>query len=34
MLTKNYKIKVSIDKENSALVFEDNGIGMTAEEAE
>ena len=30
----NYKIKVSIDKENSALIFEDNGIGMTAEEVE
>ena len=29
---ENYKIKVSIDKENSALIFEDNGIGMTAEE--
>lgn len=29
-----YKIKVSIDKENSALIFEDNGIGMTAEEVE
>ena len=31
---ESYKIKVSIDKENSALVFEDNGIGMTAEEVE
>ena len=31
---ENYKIKVSIDKENSALIFEDNGIGMTAEEVE
>ena len=31
---KSYKIKVSIDKENSALIFEDNGIGMTAEEVE
>lgn len=31
---EQYKIKVSIDKENSALIFEDNGIGMTAEEVE
>ena len=31
---ENYKIKVSIDKENSALIFEDNGIGMTSEEVE
>ena len=31
---ENYKIKVSIDKENSALIFEDYGIGMTAEEVE
>ena len=31
---ENYIIKVSIDKENSALIFEDNGIGMTAEEVE
>ena len=31
---ENYKIKVSIDKENSALIFEDNGIGMTAEEVD
>ena len=31
---ENYKIKVSIDKENSTLIFEDNGIGMTAEEVE
>ena len=31
---ENYKIKVSINKENSALIFEDNGIGMTAEEVE
>ena len=31
---ENYKIKVSIDKENSALIFEDNGIGMTADEVE
>ena len=31
---ENYKIKVSIDKENSALIFEDNGIGMTEEEVE
>ena len=31
---ENYKIKVSIDKENSALIFEDNGIGMTAEEVQ
>ncbi|WP_303006484.1 molecular chaperone HtpG [Romboutsia ilealis] len=31
---EHYKIKVSIDKENSALIFEDNGIGMTAEEVE
>ena len=29
---ETYKIKVSIDKENSALIFEDNGIGMTDEE--
>ena len=29
---QNYKISVSIDKENSALIFEDNGIGMTEEE--
>lgn len=31
---ENYKIKISIDKEDSALIFEDNGIGMTAEEVE
>ena len=31
---ESYNIKVSIDKENSALIFEDNGIGMTAEEVE
>ena len=31
---ESYKIKVSIDKENSALIFEDNGIGMTSEEVE
>ena len=31
---ESYKIKVSIDKENSALLFADNGIGMTAEEVE
>ena len=31
---ESYKIKVSIDKENSALIFEDNGIGMTAEEVD
>ena len=31
---ESYKIKASIDKENSALIFEDNGIGMTAEEVE
>ena len=31
---ESYKIKVSIDKENSTLIFEDNGIGMTAEEVE
>ena len=31
---ESYKIKVSIDKENSALIIEDNGIGMTAEEVE
>ena len=31
---EKYKIKVLIDKENSALIFEDNGIGMTAEEVE
>ena len=29
---QNYRINVSIDKENSALIFEDNGIGMTEEE--
>lgn len=29
---QNYKINVSIDKENAALIFEDNGIGMTEEE--
>ena len=29
---QDYKINVSIDKENSALIFEDNGIGMTEEE--
>ncbi|MEG0843971.1 MAG: molecular chaperone HtpG [Romboutsia sp.] len=31
---KNYKIIVSIDKENGTLIFEDNGIGMTQEEVE
>lgn len=31
---EDYKIKVLIDKENSTLIFEDNGIGMTAEEVE
>ena len=31
---ESYKIKVSIDKENSALIFEDNGIGMTADDVE
>ncbi|WP_296645553.1 molecular chaperone HtpG [Romboutsia sp. 13368] len=31
---EDYKIKVYIDKENSALIFDDNGIGMTAEEVE
>ncbi|MGL5316686.1 MAG: molecular chaperone HtpG [Peptostreptococcaceae bacterium] len=29
---QEYKIKVYIDKENEALIFEDNGIGMTEEE--
>lgn len=31
---KEYKITVTIDKENSALIFEDNGIGMTEEEVQ
>lgn len=29
-----YKIDVTIDKENQLLIFEDNGIGMTEEEVE
>ncbi|MGL4914432.1 MAG: molecular chaperone HtpG [Romboutsia sp.] len=29
---EKYKINVSIDKVNSTLIFEDNGIGMTEEE--
>ncbi|MEG1311664.1 MAG: molecular chaperone HtpG [Romboutsia sp.] len=29
---EQFKINVSIDKENSTLIFEDNGIGMTDEE--
>lgn len=31
---EDYKINVYIDKENSALIFEDNGIGMTEEEVQ
>lgn len=31
---QNYKINVTIDKDNSTLIFEDNGIGMTEEEVE
>ncbi|WP_250675234.1 molecular chaperone HtpG [Paraclostridium ghonii] len=31
---KDYKINVVIDKDNSTLIFEDNGIGMTEEEVE
>ena len=31
---EEYKITVTIDKEKSALVFEDNGIGMTEEEVQ
>lgn len=31
---QEYKITVTIDKENSALIFEDNGIGMTEEEVQ
>ncbi|MGL6105089.1 molecular chaperone HtpG [Romboutsia sp.] len=31
---QDYKINVYIDKENSALIFEDNGIGMTEEEVQ
>ncbi|GAA0865995.1 molecular chaperone HtpG [Paraclostridium tenue] len=31
---EEYKITVTIDKENSALIFEDNGIGMTEEEVQ
>lgn len=31
---QEYKINVTIDKENSALIFEDNGIGMTEEEVQ
>lgn len=31
---EDYRINVYIDKENSALIFEDNGIGMTEEEVQ
>ncbi|WP_270646816.1 molecular chaperone HtpG [Paeniclostridium hominis] len=31
---QEYKMTVTIDKENSALIFEDNGIGMTEEEVQ
>lgn len=31
---QDYKINVTIDKNNSTLIFEDNGIGMTEEEVE
>ncbi|MBW4863914.1 MAG: molecular chaperone HtpG [Paeniclostridium sp.] len=31
---EEYKINVTIDKENQLLIFEDNGIGMTEEEVE
>ncbi|MEG2786632.1 MAG: molecular chaperone HtpG [Romboutsia sp.] len=31
---QDYKINVTIDKENSSLIFEDNGIGMTEEEVQ
>ena len=31
---EEYKIDVTIDKENQLLIFEDNGIGMTEEEVE
>lgn len=31
---QDYKINVIIDKDNSTLIFEDNGIGMTEEEVE
>lgn len=31
---QDYKINVKIDKDNSTLIFEDNGIGMTEEEVE
>lgn len=31
---QDYKINVVIDKDNSTLIFEDNGIGMTEEEVE
>ena len=31
---QEYKITVTIDKEKSALIFEDNGIGMTEEEVQ
>lgn len=31
---QDYKINVTIDKDNSTLIFEDNGIGMTEEEVE
>lgn len=31
---QDYKINVTIDKDNSTLILEDNGIGMTEEEVE
>lgn len=31
---ENYKINVTIDRENSALIFEDNGIGMISDEVD
>lgn len=31
---QDYKINVVIDKDNSTLIFEDNGIGMTEDEVE
>lgn len=31
---QDYKINVTIDKDNLTLIFEDNGIGMTEEEVE
>lgn len=31
---QDYKINVTIDKDNSTIIFEDNGIGMTEEEVE